>query len=654
MTADEALLRRLLPSFFWLRDDEHGKALTALVSALAEQHAALRADVERLYDDLFIETCRSEVIPLIGENVGVSAADSDDRAWVGQIVGLRRRKGTLATLVRGVAVATGWGVLAQDAVASLGRTQTLLDPDPGQGMLLDLSDAATVERLGEPSSRVTRLGAISGRTVVAGTHAPIGTPGSAAAPAPASATVGIWRLRSFWTTGRTPRAAADAPPSLSGRAFRIDPFGRDVPLFSVPTDGQVGGGEPEVAHALGIAELRRLLRGDESRRRATPLRVRVAHGEEPLRALSSSSLRVADLRHWRVPPQAEGWASAVVDPLHGRLVILAERPTTIEVDSAYGFSGELGGGPYGAAAGDGGAGQTMVIRVARSGRGAHRTLAAALAAWRAASPMRAVISMESSRTDSHSSGEWRVELAAGRRLAIVSAEHAAPLLDGDLHAHVHEGSELRVCGLTVGGTVNAHGDGALELAHTTVAPHGSAPRMILRGRLAVSATRCVLGTIQVAGAVQLVLRASIVGGAIGDARRALETLDAAQSTILGITVARVLLAEDCIFAAPVTSTARDWGTICTSFLPLRSTPPRLVSCLNETDGRPRFTSTRWGAPGYGQLDAEGPAAIATGAADGGELGAFNWLEQPRRFQRLSAVLHELLPAGIGAVIELHT
>jgi hypothetical protein len=654
VSADETLLHRLLPSFLWLRDDQHGRALAALVSALAEQHGDLRTDLERLYRDLFIETCRAPIVPLIGENVGVVGPGCEDRAWVGQIVGLRRGKGTLAAVARGVAAATGWGVFAQDARRTLGRTQSLLDPDPHVGTLLHLADARATDAVREPWSQATRRAAVCGRPVIAGVHARAGAPAPTRAPAPATATLGVWRLMSFRVTGRTPCPANDAPSEHAGRAFRIDPLGRDVQLFTAPVDGDAEPAPAALARPLDRAELSALLRRSRTAPAAAPLTVRTASEGGPLRALRGERLGVADLRRWAPPAGAKREADAVVDPARGRLLLLGEPPTAIDVDYAYGFSGELGGGPYGIGRAGEGDRRTLVIRVARSGRGTHRSLAAALATWRAAAPMRATISLEDSATDAHTSGAWRIALDAGVRLQIASTAHAAPVLDGDLHTRVPAGAELRLHGVTVGGAIDAHGDGALALEHTTVAPRANSPCIRARAGLSLSASHCILGSIHASDSVQLALRACIVDGSIGETGRPLGTLDAAQATVLGTTVARVLLAEDCIFAAPLTSTDPARGAIRTSFLPARSTPPQLIACLDEAHGRPRFTSTRWGAAGYCQLAVGGPPAIATGAAHGGELGAFNWLDQPARFQRLSAVLHELLPAGVGAAIELHT
>jgi len=659
VSREETLLHRLLPSYLWFEDERHGQALRALVDALAEQHAILRDDVERLYRDLFVETCRPRIVPLIGENVGVVGPGAEDRAWVGQVVGLRRHKGTRAALARGARAAGGWGVLVEDAAASLGRTQSLLAPDPRAGALLSLADGDAVAAVAEPWSRATRLACVSGRPVVAGVPAPPGAPARTRPPAPGTATLGVWRLMGFHVTGRTPHPAADAPRELAGRAFRFDPLGRDTPLFTAPGDDAAA---ERPSHPLGRAELSALLR-HEPPRGARALAIRVAGEDGRPRSIPGRRIAVADLTRWALPAGARTAAEAIVDPICGRLVLrrAPRHPAgrrhelgAVEVDYAYGFPGELGGGPYATEPGARAEQPATVFRVARSGPDAHRSLADALAAWRRKRPTSAVISIEHSASEAPEDGVWRVALEDGMRLEIAGGARVAPVLDGELHAEVRAGAELHLRGLTVAGAVSAHGDGALTLEHTTVAPHGRRRRVLAGGGLALSARRCVLGGIDASAAAQVALRACIVDGAIGDGEEPAGTLDAAQTTVLGEVAARVLVAEDCIFCAPVDSADPGRGVIRTSYLPARSAPPRLISCVNERDGRPRFTSRRRGAPGYCQLALGGPRAIATGAAHGGELGAFNWLAQPARFARLSAALQELLPAGMGAAIEIHT
>ena len=53
------------------RRHEDGDQLRALLAIVEEQLDLLEADVERLYDDWFIETCQEWVVPYIGDLLGV-------------------------------------------------------------------------------------------------------------------------------------------------------------------------------------------------------------------------------------------------------------------------------------------------------------------------------------------------------------------------------------------------------------------------------------------------------------------------------------------------------------------------------------------------------------------------------------------------------
>jgi hypothetical protein len=63
---------------------------------------------------------------------------------------------------------------------------------------------------------------------------------------------------------------------------------------------------------------------------------------------------------------------------------------------------------------------------------------------------------------------------------------------------------------------------------------------------------------------------------------------------------------------------------------------------------PRFTSTRWGDPGYAQLTGATAREVAAGAENGSEMGAFHQLEAPRRRALLSTLIDAFLRFGLEA------
>ena len=104
MSLRASRLYALLPAIYRTRDAENGFPLQALISVLVSQGSILEENIRQLYDDAFIETCASWVIPYIGDLVGaypiyeINAAALGRRAEVANTIGYRRRKGTLLAL----------------------------------------------------------------------------------------------------------------------------------------------------------------------------------------------------------------------------------------------------------------------------------------------------------------------------------------------------------------------------------------------------------------------------------------------------------------------------------------------------------------------------------------------------------------------------
>src|ERR1043166_8862626 len=120
-------LYRLLPAIYRIRDIERGRPLQAFMQVLGEQAPHLHDDIERLYDNWFIETCDDWVVPYLGELVGFrrgspigepgDAAVSQSlellrrlypRREISQLVNVRRRKGTLSVFERLARNVAGW------------------------------------------------------------------------------------------------------------------------------------------------------------------------------------------------------------------------------------------------------------------------------------------------------------------------------------------------------------------------------------------------------------------------------------------------------------------------------------------------------------------------------------------------------------------
>lgn len=59
-------LYQLLPAIYRLRDAAEGEPLRALLAVVEEEFNLLEADIDRLYDNWFIETCDEWVVAYLG------------------------------------------------------------------------------------------------------------------------------------------------------------------------------------------------------------------------------------------------------------------------------------------------------------------------------------------------------------------------------------------------------------------------------------------------------------------------------------------------------------------------------------------------------------------------------------------------------------
>jgi len=728
--SNDERLYHLLPAIQRIRDSGQGEPLRALMGIIEEEFQRLERDMDDLHADWFIETCAEWVVPYLGDLLGVrslhtvgSAGIFSLRPYVANTLRYRRRKGTAPVLEQLARDLTGWPARAVEFFERLATSQHMNHVRLHAPTTPDLRRAGQLELLDGPFEAATHSAEMRPITSARGRY---NIPNLG---------LFLWRLQPYFLTRSTPQPVADP---ADGR-YTFSPLGNDTPLFNRPLT------ESEITHLAEESNVpgrlrRRALYDDlEAYRQelvagSVPdsrwfgkqpvLQLFFDHAENPL---LPEELLICDLSGWEAP----GWTppagtsfhrpdggsfstKAAVDPVLGRLALLegTTPPSTLEVSRAYGFSADIGGGPYGRR-------DTLVEpastdvwsrQVARNDPDADfDSLAAALADWEAGGLQQGILTIGDSGTYAE---QIALTLDAGQQLIIQAADGQRPLLRlldggsalGELTLSGGDGSdaELTLSGLLLEGGIRIEADSLerLQLLHCTLVPgrgleaDGTPRRPDLPAvsvsepnpELHIQVQSCILGPLQLPDTMtELSVRDSILDAP--DAGLPAIAADAAAApgpktslervTLFGaVSVRELALASETLFTAPVVAQRRQSGCTRFCFVPDGSRVPRRYRCQPDlameafaadrnttveqlTDGQraavetrvtPTFTSVRYAEPAYAQLSRSCAGEIRTGAENGSEMGAFQQLMQPQREANLRTALDEYLRFGLAAGI----
>jgi len=692
----EALISRL-PAFHRQRDEELGGPLRALLAVMAAQGQVLLRDLEQLYDDAFVETCDEALLPYIGDLLGVlpmhgipGTPAAGQRALVANTLRLRRRKGTLPVLEEVASAATGWRSSAMEMFQRLSTTQHMNHVRPHSLRTPDLRHALQLERV---------AGAFDGASYAADMRR---QDQRGAGPRRNIAHVGLflWRLSAY----PVQRGTAAVAPGAPGR-YTFDPLGRALPLLNRPrTDAAPG----TLAQPMDVPEplSRRALSEELSARRqalaqgrtpsarwfgATPvLRVWLDDVEVPPEDLVICHLGAFPgvvPEQWRRPPASiavagtsfpAGPAGCLVgiDPVLGRLALpIGKAVARIEVSYAFGFPGDVGGGPYDrrAARREDDAEQGLLdpagFQRLLTVPGTHATLAAALAA--VVPGTRTLVRLQDDRTHIVAP----VLNLPATLLAIEAANRRRPVLTGDFALQGDAQTRLQLSGLLVDGALNLAGPlRSVELRHCSLVPArggivhtGSAPG------LSVTLTHSLLGPVMAGSALSSVSADTCVLAAAGAAPQVAialpdTTLTLNRCTVLGTVACGELAAGNSLFDDIVKVQRRQQGCVRFSYVPpgtkaQPSVTPRRYRCQPDLAARglpgplaaaealrvrPAFNATTFGDARYAQLRTSTASEIRSGAENGAEMGVWNHLAQPQREANLRQALDEYLRFGLEA------
>lgn len=652
-------LYQLLPAIYRIRDAGQGQPLRALLALMAEELHAVEDDISQLYNDAFIETCAEWVVPYIGDLLAVrtlpGAGLISQRAYVANTIAYRRRKGTIAALEQLARDVTGWPARAVEFFERLMATQHLNHVRPHCRIAPDLRRAADLELLDGPFETAMHSADVRRIAVGRGRHniPYIG--------------VFLWRLHSYAVTNSDARPVADPD---DGR-YTFSPTGDDAPLFNPfqsERDITTLAGEADVP---GILRRRPLYAELEQRWQATidgisaqqQLEQSVFFGLQPALAVmidgvpvASAEVFICDLSDWRRPPSAKTYTptaggapvdlpvAIAVDPQLGRLAlpVSASLPARVQVSYCYGFSGDVGGGPYdrsetqewwhqrhGSVTWQIGVTQdAATIAAAPDPTQLRQSLTAAVTAWNQhlADPANAgahgLIVIMDSRTYREAltganaivvppgsrlaivAGEWPLEVDPDhpgelrRRTGVVTLANQRPHLRGAIEVRAlspaadEDPGELTLDGLLIEGrmTITPGDLGVLRLAHCTLTPAAGGLR-VEKGatagqqhqRLRIGLLRCISGPIALPEEVpELRIGESIIDGqsdADGAAIKAPgAALDVQASTVFGSIEARSLSADNSIFTGKITVERRQIGCMRFCYTPPESRTGRRYRC----------------------------------------------------------------------------
>jgi hypothetical protein len=448
-TAERTWLMDLLPYIHRLRDEETGGPLGGLLSVVAEQVEALQDDVDDLYADWFIETCRDWVVPYIGELVGyrpgasaLATADVGSREWqlrarylvprrdVANSVAHRRRKGALALLEQLAFDVAGWPARAVEHHPLLVVDQHLNHLHLDRGRTVDLRDRDGLDRIGGAFDDTAHAVA-AGRITSSHTRRRHDIP---------NVGLFVWRLQPFrlkWAPARNIDRAKNR--------FTFDVLGVDQPLVTKPI------AEPDATHIADELNvpgfIRRIALETNTADYYDPgdslclfRPVAGSRGDHPkLEPIPASAVVSTDLTGWQYRPHP---GQVAIDPVLGRIAFHPRESVNrgIWVSYHHAFSGAMGGGEY--------------IRPLRPidgrkpysvGRGSkYPTIAKAYAQWEQdrVDPMNRDAVIEINDNEEYVEAV-RIQLRPGQRLEIRAAQGRSPLIRlVDLHANRPDSWEI--------------------------------------------------------------------------------------------------------------------------------------------------------------------------------------------------------------------
>jgi hypothetical protein len=644
--------------------------LKALLRIIAEQVAGLEENIEQLYDDQFIETCADWAVPYIADLIGYRALDPQlqrrlgtARAEVANTIRLRRRKGTAAVLEELAVNITDWDAAVVEFFLRLATTQYLNHIRLSHFGTVNLRRVDQLEANGTPFDRLAHSADM--RRIASGR-------GRYNIP---NIGIFLWRVGSHQLT--------DSPAfKVDARRYLFNPLGANTQLYN---EAERETDVTRLAEPLNVPLpiSRRALRSNLAQLYGPGNSLTIQVGSH---VLGVDEVEACDLSDIGPNPQTSPWAhdgqtKVAVDPMLGRITFPTDTNQPVSVTYYYGFTADLGGGEY-----------DRRGSMAAPPSPLHKVPADRPDIVQALNDLSGEGTVEVTGSGRYA-GPPALRVAANRQLEVRAASGSRPLLplSGDLEVSGGDSGEVILNGLLIAGgrlmvpvLVNGQPNRLqkLRLVHCTLVPGGELSRDGTPGPAATSIEvrapnvtveleRCIVGGLRVIDESSATIAFSIVDSlglenvayAAPDGIGTGGALTVESCTIIGKVHTALLTASNSIFyaalatgdtwRAPVLAERRQTGYVRYCYAPLDAQLPPRHACQPQSAEQmhqivPRFTSLRYGHPGYCQLHAACPCVIKRGAADEGEMGVFHDQYAPQREAGLRARLDEYQRFGLEA------
>lgn len=649
--------------------------LQSLIEILAEQIEVLQDSLVQSYDDLFIETCADWVVPYIGALVGirglvdVPSAGYTVRAAVADAIENRRAKGTVPALEAIAREVTDWDANVVEYFQVLATTQFMNHIRPTNLSVANIRSADhallntpfdSYARTAEMRNIETRLGKYNIPNIG----------------------IFLWRLQQ--------QKIEDAPAFVvDATRFCFDPLGKSVPLF---TDSQPEPPEPARATQYNVAmPISRWMFADDLKGPAqyygpgTYASINLSWQGGPPANTKVCSCNLSDI--YDSSGNVIGWAHQPVkiigiDPQLGRIVFPSSTPapTAVTTTWCYGFSSEIGGGPYPRTF-------TALPDVTVPADAPTITQALALALPMLTPSQTSVVIEIASNGYFVETPSFSVPDNCSVQIRAADGYRPTVVLSGDWIVTAGNETTISFNGLLIaGGSISVQQNTSadtvtLQISHCTLNPAatpaignaGAQPPLpslwIEPGNIAVQVDHSILGAIRIGTASTVSLTTCIVDALSPaevayacylDATAAGSPLTVVNSTIIGkVHTEQMTLASDSIFyaelapldqwTAPLVVDQLQQGCVRFCYVPPGSPVPRAFHCypVSGQVSTPEFTSLRFGDPGYCQLT-DRSGLILTGADDQSEIGVFHDIYAPQRLANLNVMLSDYLRFGMEA------